>query len=70
MLVSTHCLFKDFSITWLLCSDKMTIFPTKLFKNFTDEIIKKYKIENGLETSFSVFLLEVEDKKALFDTGL
>ena len=58
MLVSNHCLFKDFSITWLLCSDKMINFPTKLFKNFTDEIIKEYGIENGIETSLSVFLLE------------
>lgn len=70
MLVSNHCLFKDFSITWLLCSDKMINFPTKLFKNFTDEIIKEYGIENGIETSLSVFLLEAEGKKALFDTGL
>lgn len=70
MLVSTHCLFKDFSITWLLGSDKMLNFPTKLFKNFTDELIQQYKAENGLETSLSVFLLETEGKKALFDTGL
>ena len=70
MLVSTRCLFKDFSITWLLGSDKMLIFPTKLFKNFTDELIKECKVENGIETSLSAFLLEAEGKKALFDTGL
>ena len=48
----------------------MKVFPTKLFKNLTDELIKQCGVENGIETSLSSFLLEAEGKKALFDTGL
>ena len=70
MLVSTRCLFPDFSITWLLGSDKMKMLPTKFFPKLTEDLIKKYGVENGLENSLSSFLLETEGKKALFDTGL
>ena len=70
MLVSNRCLFLDFSITWLLGSDKMKTMPTKFFPKLTDELIKQYGVENGLENSLSIFLLETEGKKALFDTGL
>ena len=70
MLVSTRCLFPDFAITWLLCSDKMKILPTKFFPKLTKELIIQYGVENGLENSLSSFLLEAEGKKALFDTGL
>jgi glyoxylase-like metal-dependent hydrolase (beta-lactamase superfamily II) len=70
MLVSTRCLFPDFSITWLLGSDKMKVLPTKFFPKLTPELIKEFGVENGLENSLSSFLLEAEGKKALFDTGL
>ena len=69
MLVSTRCLFPDFVITWLLGSDKMSILPTKFFPKLTPELIKEFKVENGLENSLSCFLLEAEGKKAIFDTG-
>jgi glyoxylase-like metal-dependent hydrolase (beta-lactamase superfamily II) len=68
MLVSTRCLFKDFSFTWLLGSEK-TKLPTKMFPKLTPELIKEYGVENGIENSISCFLLETEGKKALFDTG-
>ena len=70
MLVSTRCLFPDFTITWLLLSDKMKSLPTNFFPKLTTELIKEYDLENGVENSLSSFLLEVEGKKALFDTGL
>ena len=69
MLVSTRCLFKDFSFTWLLGSEK-TKMSTKMFPKLTPELIKEYGVENGIENSISCFLLETEGKKALFDTGL
>ena len=70
MLVSTRCLFSDFIITWLLGSDKMKYLPTNFFPKLTQELIEKYKLQNGIENSLSSFLLETEGKKALFDTGL
>ena len=70
MLVSTRCLFPDFAITWLLLSDKMKSLPPNFFPKLTPELIKEYDLEKGVENSLSSFLLEVEGKKALFDTGL
>ncbi len=44
--------------------------PTTLFPKLTPELIKELGVEKGVEGSMSVFLLEAEGKKALFDTGL
>ena len=69
MIVSTRCIFKDFSFTWLLGSEKIISIQTKMFPKLTPELIKEYGVENGIEHSISCFLLETEGKKALFDTG-
>ena len=70
MYVSTRCLFPNFTITWLSVKNEPMLFPTKIFPKLTTEIIKELDIEKGIESSMSVFLLEAEGKKALFDTGL
>ena len=70
MFVSTRCVFKDFTITWLSGMNQPKNSPTTLFPKLTPELIKELGLENGVEGSMSVFLLEAEGKKALFDTGL
>ena len=70
MFVSTRCLFPNFSLVWLSGMNDPKLSPTTLFPKLTPEIIKELGIEKGVEGSMSVFLLEAEGKKALFDTGL
>ena len=69
MLVSTRLLFPNFAFTWLSIENKESILPTDIFQNLTQDIIKELKLEKGVESSMSVFLLEFEGKKALFDAG-
>jgi glyoxylase-like metal-dependent hydrolase (beta-lactamase superfamily II) len=70
MLVSTRCLFPNFSLVWLSGMNTAKLSPTTLFPKLTPELIKELGLENGVEGSMSAFLLEAEGKKALFDTGL
>ena len=70
MLVSTRCLFPNFSLVWLSGMNAAKLSPTTLFPKLTPELIKELGLENGVEGSMSAFLLEAEGKKALFDTGL
>ena len=70
MYVSTRCVFPNFTITWLSGLNEPKNSPTTLFPKLTPEIIKELGLEKGVEGSVSVFLLESEGKKALFDTGL
>lgn len=70
MEVSARLLFKDFSLTWLSAMNEKQLMPIALFPDLTPELIKKLKIENGVEASMSCWLLETEGKKILFDTGL
>ena len=70
MYVSTRCVFPDFVVTWLSTLNEAKLSPTSLYKKLTPELIKELGLENGVEGSMSVFLLEAEGKKALFDTGL
>ena len=70
MYVSTRCVFPNFTITWLSGLNDAKNSPTTLFPKLTPELIKELGLEKGVEGSVSVFLLEAEGKKALFDTGL
>lgn len=70
MLVSTRCLFPNFSVTWLSGMNESKLSPITLYPKLTPELIKELGIEKGIEGSMSVFLLEADGKKALFDTGL
>ena len=70
MYVSTRCVFPNFTITWLSGLNNAKNSPTTLFPKLTPELIKELGLEKGVEGSVSVFLLEAEGKKALFDTGL
>ena len=70
MFVSTRCNFPNFSITWLSGLNEAKNSPTTLFPKLTPEIIKELGLEKGVEGSMSAFLLESDNKKALFDTGL
>ena len=70
MYVSTRCLFLFFSLVWLSGMNEAKLSPTTLFPKLTPELAKELGVENGVEGSMSVFLLEAEGKKALFDTGL
>ena len=70
MYVSTRCVFKGFTITWLSGMNEPKNSPTTLFPKLTPELIKELGLQNGVEGSMSAFLLEAEGKKALFDTGL
>ena len=70
MYVSTRCVFPKFTITWLSGLNEAKNSPTTLFPKLTPQLIKELGLEKGVEGSVSVFLLEAEGKKALFDTGL
>lgn len=70
MYVSTRCVFKDFTITWLSGMNQPKNSPFSLFPKLTPELIKELGLDKDVEGSISVFLLEAEGKKALFDTGL
>ena len=70
MLVSTRCIFPNFSLTWLSGQNEPKNNPTSYFPKLTPEMIKELGLEKGIEASMSVFLLEAEGKKAIFDTGL
>ena len=70
MYVSTRCVFPKFTITWLSGLNEAKNSPTTLFPKLTPQLIKELSLEKGVEGSVSVFLLEAEGKKALFDTGL
>ena len=70
MYVSTRCVFPNFTITWLSGLNDAKNSPTTLFPKLTPELIKELGLEKGVEGSVSVFLLEAEGKKALFDNGL
>ena len=69
MYVSTRCLFPNFSLIWLSVLNKEELCPTTRYPKLTEELIKELKIEKGIEWSMSVFLLECEGKKVLFDAG-
>ena len=69
MYVSTRCNFQNFSLIWLSANDFEEYAPLKLYPKLTKELIKELNIEKGIEWSMSAFLLEVEDKKVLFDAG-
>ena len=69
MYVSTRCLFPNFALVWLSGVNEVKAATTALFPKLTPEIIKELDLDKGIENSVSVFLLEAEGKKALFDTG-
>ena len=69
MYVSTRCIFKDFSLTWLSVNDSEEYCPLERYPKLSKELIKELNIEKGVEWSMSAFLLEAEGKKALFDAG-
>ena len=61
--------FNDFKITWIRDNKCKNIEPIDLYTDLTPEIIEKYNIKDGIEISYSTYLLEKDNKKALFDTG-
>ena len=69
MYVSTRCLFPNFSLIWLSVENKECLCPLERFPKLTEKLIKELGIEKGVEWTMSVFLLECEGKKALFDAG-
>lgn len=69
MQVSTRFYFKDFQLTWLSDLNESRLSPLNLFPSVTPELAKEAGQEKGIEGSISVFLLECEGKKALFDAG-
>ena len=69
MYVSTRCNFKDFSIVWISVTNHQELVPLGNYPKLTKELIKELNLEKGIEMSMSVFLLEAENKKALFDAG-
>lgn len=69
MQVSTRFSFKDFQLTWLSDTNDAHLSPLSLYPDLTPELAKEAGQEKGIEGSVSVFLLECEGKKALFDTG-
>ena len=69
MNVSTRCNFKNFSLTWLSVVEEEGICPLERYPALNQNLIKELHIEKGIEWSMSAFLLEWENKKALFDAG-
>ena len=69
MYVSTRCLFPNFSLIWLSVTNQEEFAQTDIYPKLTKELIKELNLEKGIEWSMSVFLLESEGKKALFDAG-
>ena len=69
MNISTRCNFKNFSLTWLSVIDIEDICPTERFPKLTENLIQELGLEKGIEWSMSAFLLETDNKKALFDAG-
>ena len=69
MKISTRCNFKNFSLTWLSVTDIEDICPTERYPKLNENLIQELHLEKGIEWSMSAFLLEAENKKALFDTG-
>ena len=69
MYVSTRFNFKDFSIVWMSVTNHEELVPTGNYPKLTKELIKDLNLEKGIEMSMSVFLLEAENQKALFDAG-
>ena len=69
MFVSTRLLFPNFSLTWLSIENQESLLPTDIFPDLTPDIIKEFNLEKGIKSSMSVFMLELDGKKALFDAG-
>ncbi|EAY00529.1 metallo-beta-lactamase superfamily protein [Trichomonas vaginalis G3] len=57
-------------VTWIGDNATERILPLSLFKDVPEEIIKECHIENGIQSSFSAFLVELSDITILIDTGL
>lgn len=61
--------FPNYTITWLKDNDDDMKNPTTLFPKATPPMLKLMGLEQGIPASVSTFLLECDNKKALFDTG-
>ena len=61
--------FNNFKLTWVRDNKSKSLEPIDIYYGLTPEIIEKYKIQEGIEITYSIYLLEKNNKKALFDAG-
>lgn len=65
----TRTLDDGSKVTWIADNAKPHFMPAKLFPAATDSMIQACAGEQGFPASVSVFLLEKDGKKILFDAG-
>ena len=56
-------------ITWIKDNAGDKLMPRALFADAPDSIMSALSLQNGVPSSISVFLLETDGKRILFDTG-
>lgn len=60
----------SFRITWIKDNPGDKLMPRSLFPEAPDSLIAALGLQNGIPSTVSVFLLETDSLKILFDTGL
>lgn len=57
-------------VTWIQDNAKERLMERTLFADASDELIDSLKLADGIPSSMSTFLVETEDVRILFDTGM
>lgn len=57
-------------LTWILDNAQKRLMPLKLFGNVPQQLIDSLGIADGIPSSVSAFLIEVDGKHILFDAGM
>lgn len=65
----TRTLHNGSKVTWIQDNAKPRLMPLSLFPDATEEMLEDWSSSEGIPSSVSVFLLERQDGKALFDAG-
>jgi glyoxylase-like metal-dependent hydrolase (beta-lactamase superfamily II) len=58
------------TVTWIKDNQGLSLRDASLFPDATPEVVKELGLEKGIPSTISCFLLHVDGKWALFDTGL
>ncbi len=57
-------------VTWIQDNAKERLMERTLFADASDELIDSLKLQNGILSSMSTFLVETDGVRILFDTGM
>lgn len=57
-------------VTWIKDNAGDKLMPRSLFVSAPDSVFEQLSLQNGVPSSISMFLLEKDGKKILFDTGM